>query len=161
MAKGAIHLDMILVFIVFITILSMTVIIAHSLTTGLRDGIDASNMDMDTSALNNTLDTYELFNAGIPFIFFSFMIIAIALAWYIRTTPIISFFMILIIAAIGYVAQGMSNAFYDFSRSSEMTASANEFGYTVGLMDNFGLYILVIGLAIVMFYFIKPKSLDI
>ena len=159
MSKGSIPLDMILVFIVFTVILSITVIIGHMLSENMITGMAGS--DLNTTALNETSDSFELFNTGIPFIFFSFMVIAIALAWYIRTTPIISFFMIMIIAAIGYVAQGMSNAFYEFSRSSGVTSSANNFGYVVGMMDNFGVYILIIGIAIVLFYFIKPKSLDV
>ena len=159
--RGSVPIDMVIVFIVFITILSMTVIIAHALTTGIRDGIDAGDTGMNTSALNTTLETFELFNTGIPFIFFSFVVIAIALAWYIRTTPIISFFLIMIIAIMGYIAQGMSNAFYEFSRNTQMVDSANEFGYTVGLLDNFGMYILIVGIAIVIFYFVKPKPLDI
>ena len=159
--KGSIPLDMILVFIVFISILSMTVIIAYTVNDGIRTGLDSSDAGFNTSALNNTGDALKIFNTGIPFIFFSFFIVAIALAWYLRTTPIISFFMIIIISIIGYIAQGMSNAFYDFSRSSSMTSAANEFDYVIVLLDNFGIYILIVGIIIVLFYFAKPKSFNI
>lgn len=159
MSKGSIPLDMILVFVVFTVILSITVIIGHMLSSQMITGMAGSGLN--TTPLNQTAETFKLFNTGIPFIFFSFMVIAIALAWYIRTTPIISFFMIMIIAAIGYVAQGVSNAFYEFASSPSVSSTANQYGYTVGLLNNFGVYILIIGLAIVLFYFIKPKSLDV
>lgn len=159
MAKGSVPLDLILVITIFITVFAMVVIIGLTLVNNIEPSMASAGLN--TTSLNQSSDALEIFNTGIPFIFFSFMIISIFLAWQLRTSPIVSVFMIMIISAVGYVAQGMSNAFYEFSRNSEMTTAANEMGYVVHLLDNYGIYILIIGIVIVIFMFAKPKSFEV
>ena len=159
--KGLIPVDLIFVLIVFITILGMFVMIGYTLTDSLRVSLDASDADMNTSALNDTLDAYKVFNSGIPFIFFGFVIISIILAVQLKTSPAISFFMFIIISVVGYIAQGMANMFYQFSRNASFTDAANELDLIVTLQDYLPVFILIAGLAIVIFMFSKPKSYDV
>ena len=155
--KGSIPVDIILVMVIFITILSMFVVVGHTITTEIRDAMDDSGADLNTTAMNQTLDAFELFNTGVPFIFISSIIIALLLAWYVRSNPMVSFFMIMVICAVGYVAQGMSNAFYEMASSSALSDSANELDYIVTIENNLGFFILILGLVIVVFMFAKPK----
>ena len=158
--KGLLPIDLIFVLIIFITILSMFVMIGYTLTATVKDNLDATG-DYNTSSLDDSLDAFKLFNTGIPFIFFSFMIISIILAISLKTSPAVSLFMFFIISVIGYIAQSISNAMFTFTRNSAITDAANEMGYVVFLTDNFPLFILIIGLVITIFMFAKPKSYDV
>lgn len=156
--RGNIPIDLILVMVIFITILSMFVIVAWSIVDGIEQPMQDAGFN--TSALDDTKAVYGLLNTGIPFIFFSFVVISILLAWYLRTSPIISIFMVIIISVVGYIAQAMSNTFFEFSRNPAMTDAANELNYIVYIQDNLGLFLFIIGVVVVVFMFAKPKSVS-
>ena len=155
--KGNIPLDLLLVLIVFVSILSMFVIVGYTITDQIQDAMDSSGADLNTSAMNDTKNALGIFNTGLPFIFFSAIIISIMLAWYVKASPAMSIFLIMIIACIGYVAQGMSNAFYDMSRSTVMANASNEMGYMVYVQDNLPIFIIILGVVITIFMFAKPR----
>jgi hypothetical protein len=158
--KGLLPIDLIFVLIIFISVLTMFVMIGYTVTSSMKDTMDATG-EYNTTSLQDTMNAYKLFNTGIPFIFFGFVIISIILAISLKTSPAVSIFMFLIISVIGYIAQSMSNMMYEFSRNSSMTDAANQLGYTVYLTDNLPLFILIIGIVITIFMFAKPKSYDV
>ena len=158
--RGLLPVDLIFVLIIFITVLSMFVMIGYTLTSTMKDNLDTSG-DYNTSSLDDAMDAYKMFNTGIPFIFFGFVIISIILAISLKTSPAVSIVMFFIIAVIGYIAQSISNMMFDFTRNSAITDAANEMGYVVYLQDNLPLFILIIGLVITIFMFAKPKSYDV
>jgi hypothetical protein len=158
--NGLLPVDLIFVMIVFISILMMFVVIGYTLTDSVKTSLDTTG-DFNTSSLTDTLNTFKLFNTGIPFIFFSFIIISIILAISIKTSSAISIFMILIISVIGYIAQGMSNMMFEFTRNSALTNASNQLSFGVTLMDNLPLFILIGGVAIMIFMFAKPKSYEV
>jgi hypothetical protein len=157
---GLLPVDLIFVLIIFITVLSMFVMIGYTLTTTVKDNMDASG-GYNTSSLTDAQNAYKIFNTGIPFIFFSFIIISIILAIALKTSPAVSIFMFIIISIIGYIAQSVSNMMFDFTRNTAMADAANQMGYVVYLQDNLPLFILIGGIAITIFMFAKPKSYDV
>ena len=156
--KRAFALDLVLVMIVFITVLSIIVIAAYALNSKIITAVEDSGSGLNTSSMNSSRDALQMFNSGIPFIFFGFIIVSLLVAVYLRTSPVISIFLIIILAVIGYVAQGVSNGFMEFAANSEMSAAANEFEYVVYLENNLPIIILIAGFAILIFYFAKPKQ---
>ena len=158
--KGSIPADL-LVIVVFITVFSIVVIAAYHIADSMQTTMDSSGVDLNTSALNDTKSALKVFNSMIPFIFFSFIIIASLLAYYLRANPAVAIFMFIIFSVFGYIAQAMVNVFYDFSRNSIMASSANEFPYVVYLMDNLGYIILISSFIFIYFMFTKPKSFNV
>jgi hypothetical protein len=157
---GLLPVDLIFVLIIFISVLSMFVMIGYTLTTTVKDSMDATG-EYNTTSLTDAQNAYKMFNSGIPFIFFGFVIVSIILAIALKTSPAVSIFMFLIISVIGYIAQSISNMMFEFSRNAAMTDAANQLGYTVYLTDNLPWFILIVGIVITIFMFAKPKSYDV
>ena len=152
-------MDFVLVFIVFITIMSITLLVAGHINTSLIQPF--SDAGLNTSSLNDTTSALNVYNTGIPFIFFGFIIISVLLAWQLKASPIISIFLIMSMAVIGIVGEGMSNAFYAFSRDSALSSTADTFNYVVYLQDNLGYILIIAGIVILIFMFSKPKNFEV
>ena len=155
--KGSVPLDLILISIVFITILSMTVFIGHYTSTKVYNAF-STDTSFNLTPMNNTIDSYELFDTGLPFLFFAFFTIGILVAIKLRTSPAVAFFLFFVIATIGYIAQSVSNAFYEFASADGISTTANSFDYVMALQNNLGWLILIIGVIILLFTFTKPQG---
>lgn len=158
-SKGNISIDLLIILIVTITVLSIVTIIGYSILLQMETPL--TNAGFNMTSFEDTKDAFKVFNTGIPFIFFSFIVISILLAVYLKTSPVISIFMIMVIAALGYVAEGMANAFHIFAVNPTMQTAANEFGYVVYMQNYLPYLILIAGVILIIFMFAKPKQLSV
>lgn len=156
--KGSIPFDMIIVAVVMVFIVSFFVILTDDLNTGI---MDATSTALNQTVLNETHQTMQLFDTGIPFLFFGFILAMILLAWYLRSTPILSIVLIMTVAIILIMGAVISNSWYEVSRSDALVDTANNYPYTVYINDHLVLFLGVMGFIAIIFLFAKPKGVGI
>lgn len=158
MTKGNIPLDMIIIAVVMAFVISFTVILAHTLNT---DIMDATSDNFNQTVLNQTTKTLLVFDSGIPFIFFGFILAMILLAWYLRSTPILAIILIMTVAVVVIIGASISNSYYDVARTDSLVNASNQYGYTTYLNENLPLFLGVVGFIAVIFLFAKPKGVSL
>lgn len=156
--KGNIPIDMIIITIVMVFLISFVVILADKLNTDVISNIGTK---LNTTGMSDTDDTLQLFDTGIPFLFFGFILAMILLAWYLRSTPILAIILIIIIAIVVIIGASISNTFHDVARSDTFAATANDYPYTVYINENLPLFLGVMGFIVIIFMFAKPKGVSI
>lgn len=157
MPKGSLPMDMIVIMIVMVFIISFFVILADKINS---DIMDSTSSALNVTIMNQTTKALHVFDTGIPFIFFGFILAMILLAWYLRSTPILAFVLIMVMAVVLIVGASISNTWYDVARSDSLISSSNDYPYTVYINENIPLFLGVMRFIVIIFLFAKPKEMS-
>ena len=153
--RGNVPIDFIVLMVVMVFVISLVVLVADLLNT---EFMEATSDTFNQTMLNETTKTLRLFNTGMPFIFFCFILAMLMSAWFLRSTPILSFILIMVVCIVIIISAAISNAWFDVSRSDALAATANNYPYMVYINDTLPMFI-GIGLFIVIIYLnAKSKS---
>lgn len=153
--SGNVPIDMIVIMIVFVFIIGFFVVIADK----LNDSIQSQTQDtFNQTMLNQTNSALGVFDSGLPFIFFGFILAMLLLAWKLRSNPAFLLILIIIIAITVIIAAAISNTWFEVARSPSLVESSNDYPLSVYLIENMPLFIGVLGFLVLIFMFAKPKA---
>lgn len=156
------YMAQLVISIVFLFVLGLVFVATYMAQSQINSELQLdTEMDSGSKAVlqQQTNAMPDVFDSGLILIAVILFIVVLALAYNASASPVALVAVILIISALGFASMFISNAWDDFSNDADFSTYTAGFPFTSFLLENFLIYVLVLGFSSLMMYMYSQGGL--